>query len=183
MCWNLKRLAIVLILLIGAQVLVTAEDFVLSSPEFGDGADLPLACTTDGENRSPALTWTGVPAGTRSFVVICIDSQDADNVSVHWVLYNIPARRRSLPAGLARQVELEDGMRHGSNDFRDSAYPGIGWDGPLASAAYRRYTFRMYALDVVLKLPGLPDRAILRRIMDGHVLGQASLQGRYRSRP
>src|SRR5260370_1606964 len=72
----------------------------LTSNSFKDGgmlgmdhilsSDYGFGCS--GGNKSPHLSWTGAPAGTRSFAVHCFDP-DAPTGSGfwHWVVVNIPA--------------------------------------------------------------------------------------------
>src|SRR5690606_2198180 len=80
-------------------------DLQLTSDAFANDGAIPTRHTGEGEDVSPALSWSGAPAGTKSFAVICHDP-DAPLVSangtygfVHWVHYNIPADVTSLPEG------------------------------------------------------------------------------------
>lgn len=105
----------------------------LVSESILDGAPIPgeyAFCVPDPEshvrlsrNRSPHLRWDDVPAGTRSFVVLCHDpdapsrgddvNQEGRSVPAslprvefsHWVLVDLPAELRELRAG-----ELSDGV-------------------------------------------------------------------------
>src|SRR5580693_2503588 len=73
--------------------------FTVRSNSFKDGdylgkehilsADVGFGCA--GGNKSPHLTWSGAPAGTKSFAVTCFDP-DAPTGSGfwHWVVVNIP---------------------------------------------------------------------------------------------
>lgn len=45
----------------------------VTSSSFGNGQRMPREHTRDGANRSPALSWTRVPHGTRAFAVLCED--------------------------------------------------------------------------------------------------------------
>src|SRR5256885_11933685 len=81
--------------------------FTLASAAFREGAAIPAKYTCDGVDVSPALTWSGAPAGTRGFALI-VDDPDAPARSlVHWVLYNLPAGVSRLPGNIA-QVESPD---------------------------------------------------------------------------
>ena len=69
----------------------------LTSPAFASGGAIPKRHTCDGENLSPPLAWTGAPAKTRSFAIVC-DDPDASNFT-HWVLYDVPGDAASLAEG------------------------------------------------------------------------------------
>jgi hypothetical protein len=80
----------------------------LTSPSFDNQKDMPKKFTCDGEDISPALEWSDVPAETKSFALI-VDDPDAPDPAnpkmtwVHWILYNIPATVRSLPEAGKKQ--------------------------------------------------------------------------------
>jgi Raf kinase inhibitor-like YbhB/YbcL family protein len=95
---------------------------------------------------------------------------------VHWVLYDLPATKRELPAGVARDGELPSGARQGRNDFKK-----LGYGGPCPPAGPgHRYYFRLYALDKSLGLRPGATRRELDRAMRGHIAASAELMGRYR---
>src|SRR5262245_29921885 len=98
----------------------------LSSSAFSAGGSIPAAYTCDGQDKSPPLSWDGVPAGTRSFALI-VDDPDAPDpkapkrVWVHWVLYNLPADARQLAEAVTK---LPPGTREGKNDGGETGYGG-----------------------------------------------------------
>ena len=132
---------------------------------------------------SPALSWSQVPMGTQSFVLIMHDPEPVLNKGsrmdiTHWVAWNIPG----TSTGLAENVpmgELPDGTRQVS--LRSNAYMGPG----APPGPYHHYTFELYALDMKLDVAqGTPQDAAATRVsvfnaMDGHVLGKALLVGRF----
>ncbi len=67
--------------------------FTLRSPDFASTGDIPKQFTCSGEDRSPALEWSGAPAGTKSFALIVDDPDAPAGVWVHWVIFNIPGAR------------------------------------------------------------------------------------------
>ncbi len=152
--------------------------FVLESPAFADGGEIPTRYTCEGEDVSPPLVWREPPAGTRSFALI-VDDPDAPDpraprlVWVHWVLYDIPAGVRELAEDADRRG-LPPGTRRGLNDWKRPA-----WGGPCPPIGRHRYFFRLYALDTELGDLGTPTRTRLERAMEGHVLGEAELMGTY----
>lgn len=82
--------------------------FSLSSPVFANNTPLPRRYTAEGENVSPPLIWSDVPAGTQSLALV-VDDPDAPDPRapqrtwVHWVLYDLPADTRALPVNAASQ--------------------------------------------------------------------------------
>lgn len=94
---------------------------------------------------------------------------------VHWVLWNVPATAHSLPQGLPKRDQLDDGSQQGKNDFKK-----IGYNGPCPPGGKtHRYFFRFYALDAKLSLAAGATRDQLDAAMKGHVLGQAEYMGTF----
>ncbi len=148
----------------------------IRSPAFEPHGTIPRRYTCDGEDLAPPLEWSGVPANTRSLVLI-VDDPDAPDpaaprmVWVHWVLYNLPAETRGLPEG---GLPLPPGTREGLNNWDRT-----GYGGPCPPVGRHRYFFRLYALDTLLPDLGTPTRAEVEAAMAGHVLEQAELVGLY----
>ena len=106
--------------------------FTLTSPDLAPGGTIGAAQVFNGfgcqgGNVSPALSWSHAPPGTQSFALLVHDP-DAPTGSGwwHWVLYNIPAGTRSLPAGAgdAQKKLLPPGAVQGRTDFGTSGYGG-----------------------------------------------------------
>ena len=152
--------------------------FSISSPAFDDGHAIPARYTCQGEDISPALQWAGVPAQTRSLVLI-VDDPDAPDPRapkmtwVHWVLYNLPPDSTTLPEGVAA-ANLPEGTEDGLNDWKRT-----GYGGPCPPIGRHRYFFKLYALDTVLKGLRRPTKAQVEGAMQGHIIGQAQLVGTY----
>ena len=151
----------------------------LRSTAFADGAPIPARHTCEGADVSPALAWTGVPAGAKALALV-VDDPDAPDPAhpkmtwVHWVLYNLPASSTGLPEGVARSA-LPEGTVEGTNDWRRT-----GWGGPCPPIGRHRYFFRLHALDAALpKALGDANKAALEKAMHGHVLASATLVGTY----
>ena len=150
--------------------------FTLSSPAFASGHDIPMDYTSDGGDVSPALTWAGVPAGTKSLALI-VDDPDAPDPKapkmtwVHWVLYNLPADASGLPEAVDHE-DLPPGTLDGKNDWKRT-----GYGGPSPPIGRHRYFFKLYALDQLLPDLSQPTKAGLEKAMEGHILAKTELVG------
>jgi Raf kinase inhibitor-like YbhB/YbcL family protein len=151
---------------------------VLTSFAFDAGAEIPSLYTCEGRDVSPPLSWSGVPAGAKSLVLI-VDDPDAPDPKapkmtwVHWVLYNVPPTTRELPEAASAR-DLPPGTREGLNDWKRT-----GYGGPCPPIGRHRYFHKLYALDLLLPDLGAPTKASLEAAMDGHVLERAELMGTY----
>lgn len=150
----------------------------ITSSAFMHDHEIPARLTCDGANISPALTWTGAPADTKSLVLIVDDPDAPDPASpqttwVHWVLYNIPGNAGGVREG-AVAADLPAGTLQGINDW-----DRIGYGGPCPPIGKHRYFFKLYALDIMLPDLKHPTKATLEKFMQGHVLAQAELIGLY----
>jgi Raf kinase inhibitor-like YbhB/YbcL family protein len=151
---------------------------LLSSDAFVDGSDIPGKYTCDGEDLSPPLSWSGVPAGAKSLALV-VDDPDAPDpaapttIWVHWVLYNLPVDSVGLTQAIATS-ELPPGTLEGRNDWERSSY-----GGPCPPVGRHRYFFKLYALDTELPDLGRPNKAALEHAMQNHILAEAILMGTY----
>jgi Raf kinase inhibitor-like YbhB/YbcL family protein len=153
----------------------TAMPFTLHSPDFANSANIPRRFTCEGEDRSPALEWSEAPPGTKTFALIADDPDAPVGTWVHWVIYNIPAGARSLPAGVEKKELLADGSRQGRNDFRKT-----GYNGPCPPPGKpHRYFFKLYALSAELTLVSDAGKSDVERAMGAHILARAEWMGRY----
>ena len=149
----------------------------LNSQAFTHGGTIPRRHTCEGEDVSPDLAWSDVPAGTRSFALI-IDDPDAPDpkapkiVWVHWLLYNLPADARELAQGAATSG-LPRGAATGINNFKHNSY-----GGPCPPIGRHRYFHKLYALDTMVSAKS-PTKPELEAAMQGHVLASAELVGTY----
>lgn len=146
----------------------------VSSAAFEEGGAIPSQYTCDGADMSPALAWEGILGGAKSIAVICDDPDAPMGTWVHWVMWNIAPDARGLPERVAPEPTLPDGARQGISDF---GRPGYG--GPCPPSGTHRYYFKVYALDTMLDLPSSTKKADLLKAMDGHVLAEGQLMGKY----
>ncbi len=141
----------------------------VTSPAFEPESRIPKKYTCDGEDVSPPLMWSGVPAEAKSLALIVDDPDAPMGTWVHWVLYDLPPDLDSLPEG-ARGMGKE-----GVNDFRKT-----GYGGPCPPrGSEHRYFFKVYALDTVTNLKSGATKRDLENAMRGHILAQGQLIGIY----
>jgi len=158
-----------------------AMSLTLISPDFRHLGEIPKRHTCDAEDVSPALSWSGAPAGTKSWALV-VDDPDAPDPAapkltwVHWVLYDIPSTATSLAGGMTAKA-LPKGTLEGLNDWKQP-----GWRGPCPPIGRHRYFHKLYALDVVLPDLHRPTKAALEKAWEGHVLAKAELVGTYQRR-
>lgn len=150
--------------------------FRLTSEDFVNGAPIPAVHEANGfgcsgQNQPPTLSWAGAPRGTRSFALTVLDPDaPVPGGFVHWVVYNIPAPRRSLdPASLR-------GTTQGKNGAGAAGYFG---PCPPVGSGLHHYRFTLYALNLSrLKARGLTFKA-LSAAFRGHVLARTTLVGTF----
>ncbi|MEW5996034.1 MAG: YbhB/YbcL family Raf kinase inhibitor-like protein [Candidatus Micrarchaeota archaeon] len=140
----------------------------LESPAFENGGTMPEKYSCDGEDVSPELRLNGVPNGTNSLALVMDDPDAPTGTFVHWVAWNIPSGIRTVPEDSSPGVD-------GTNDFGRTGYGG---PCPPPGPAHN-YRFRIYALDATLNLSTGSTRAQLDSAMQGHILAQAELRGKY----
>lgn len=149
--------------------------FSLTSSAFSSGGAIPQQYSCKGQDVSPPLAWSGAPAKTAGFALIMDDPDAPSGVWVHWVLWNVPAAKHSLPEGVAKSDQLEDGSLQGRNSSQK-----IGYHGPCPPEGQtHRYFFRLYALDGKLDLAAGASRSDLDAAMKGHVLAQSEYMGTF----
>jgi hypothetical protein len=151
----------------------------LTSTAFSHGGEIPSKYTCEGDDLSPPLAWSGVPANAKSLALI-VDDPDAPDPAaprmtwVHWVLYNIPASAAALAEGAKA---LPAGTLQGLNDWKRT-----GYGGPCPPIGRHRYFHKLYALDTVLPNLGQVPKPKLEAAMKPHIVAQAELIGTYQKR-
>jgi Raf kinase inhibitor-like YbhB/YbcL family protein len=162
-----------------------AAGFTLTSPDIKPGSTIDkkfefngFGCS--GENKSPALKWSGAPKDTKSFVVTVYDP-DAPTGSGwwHWSVVNIPASVTELPAdaGAAGGAKLPKGASQIRSDFGSAAWGGMC---PPAGAKPHRYVFTVYALKTdKLDLPADASPALAGFMTTANTIGKATFTAKY----
>jgi len=147
----------------------------ITSSAFEDGGLIPAKYTCDGADVSPPLQWDTVPEGTRSIALICDDPDAPMGTWVHWVLFNLPSDAKELVENIPSDKILPDGARQGLSDFGR-----VGYGGPCPPGGTHRYFFKIYALDTEVGLQAGADKRRLLKTMEGHILSQGQLIGKYK---
>jgi Raf kinase inhibitor-like YbhB/YbcL family protein len=161
----------------------------MSIAAFPDGGRIPVQFSqaaegvAPGEGTSPAIAWTDPPAGTQSFVLNMHDLDVARNGTSddqpHWIVWNLPAAKRSLPQGVPKGSPMPDGSSQVSLTGPMYRGPGAAAAGPL-----HHYVFELYALDTTLDVKPTSDafetRARVIAAMQGHILAKAVYGGLFK---
>ena len=147
----------------------------IRSSGFDDGAMIPQKYTCDDIDISPPLKWSKVPDGTKTFAIICDDPDAPMGTWVHWVIYNLPANINELSEDVPPLEILPNGAKQGRNDFGK-----IGYGGPCPPGGTHRYYFKIYALSEELKVEAGITKSELLKAMEGHILSEGQLMGRYK---
>ncbi|WP_409329909.1 YbhB/YbcL family Raf kinase inhibitor-like protein [Trujillonella humicola] len=155
--------------------------FEVTSSDLRDGGTMPAPQVSGvmgagGEDRSPQLSWSGFPEGTRGFAVTVFDP-DAPTASGfwHWIVTGIPASVTELPAGAGSQdgAGLPDGALQLRNDAGFAGYVGAA---PPAGHGPHRYFVVVHALDTDdLGVPADASAAFHGFTLFGHTLARATL--------
>jgi Raf kinase inhibitor-like YbhB/YbcL family protein len=146
-----------------------ANPLIVRSAAFAANGIIPVEHAVEGFNVAPPLSWSAVPAGTRSIGVIVEDPDAPGRTFVHWIVVAIPPDVTALPAG----ARLPPGAVQGTND-----HGTLGWYGPNPPSGRHRYVFTVYALDNQPDTHGLTKYDFYNAIK-GHILAQGELIGTY----
>jgi Raf kinase inhibitor-like YbhB/YbcL family protein len=152
-------------------------DIKITSSAFEEGGMIPAKYTCDGEDISPPLKWDTVPDGTKSIALISDDPDAPMGTWVHWVLFNLPADAKELAENIPPDRTLPNGAKQGTSDFGK-----VGYGGPCPPSGTHRYFFKIYALDTQLDLAAGARKRDLLRAMEGHILAEGQLIGKYKRR-
>ncbi len=147
-----------------------AGTFSLTVDGVPAGSALPATYACTGSSTTPGISWTNVPAGTKSLAFILDDPDAPSGTFTHWLLYNIPATTLSIDPDQPNAKVLSDGTQVGTNTAGSRGYyppcPPVG--------KTHRYVFRLYAVDMTISQP-TADRASIDWALDGHTLGKAEV--------
>jgi Raf kinase inhibitor-like YbhB/YbcL family protein len=123
-----------------------AAALTLTSSAFTEGQTIPAENTCAGINTLPPLSWTAGPAATGSYAVVLTDLA---NMTIHWLIWDIPTATHALPAALPNTATLTNPA--GAKQAHHIPFFGMtdnGYRGPCPSGAQHTYQFEVHALDV-----------------------------------
>lgn len=149
-----------------------ADDFSIASEAAADKSALPTLYSCDGADTSPQLSWTNIPAQTKSFALILSDPDAPHGTFYHWVVFNIPATVHQLAEGIS---QYPASSQLGKNSWGKSQY-----NGPCPPpGSIHHYIFTLYALDTLLTLSAEADVSSVMSAMQSHILKQAQFTVSY----
>lgn len=148
----------------------------LRSDAFADGSAIPRRFTCAGDDVSPPVNWNDVPAGAKTFVLLCDDPDAPGGTWHHWAAYDIAGSLTSLPLDASGKADAL-GFKQAVNDF---GKPGYGGPCPPPGPPHH-YHFRLLALSVEhLSMPAQPSCRAVESEARKHVVAEATLVGIYR---
>ena len=173
---QMRTLAVVAVIaLLGLAAAAQGPDVTMkiTSPAFKNGDLIPSKYSCDADKMNPALQFSGIPAPAKSLVLI-VDDPDVPKTMipsgefVHWLVWDI--------------APTSTGMAEADKAAATMGLNGTGQPGYYAMCPpdrEHRYFFKLYALDKMLTGVKVTDKAGLLAAMQGHIVGQAELMGRY----
>jgi Raf kinase inhibitor-like YbhB/YbcL family protein len=141
----------------------------ITSSAFQEDGDIPSKFSREGGNVNPPLRIEGTPENAKSLVLIVDDPDAPVGLFTHWLVWNIDPKTTEIP-----EKSLPKGAVQGTND-----YPNLGYGGPQPPSGTHRYYFKIFALDQTLDLRSGAKRQELDKAMNGHIIAQGQLMGRY----
>jgi Raf kinase inhibitor-like YbhB/YbcL family protein len=154
----------------------TIMALMLVSPAIPPGGEIPAQYTCDGTDISPPLSWSGVPQGTQSLVLVVEDPDAPSGVFRHWAAFEIPPGSHGLEAGYTA-ARPAAGFREARNDF---GKPGYSGPCPPKGHGIHHYDFRLLAISQpTLQLGPAATAAEVLRAAQPYVIQQTELAGTY----
>jgi len=148
----------------------------LTSPDIREGAPIAkqqVYTRCGGQNVSPALAWSGAPAGTKSFAITAIDHNVPPNDWSHWIVIDIPTGTTSLDKGAG----LPAGAHAAMTDFGEAAYGG---PCPPPGSGVHHYEFTVWALRTAsVQLPARVTAKQIAALLQKDALAKASITATY----
>lgn len=144
----------------------------LSGDRLTEGKRYPLDFTCYRQNKSPALSWSGVPSEAKSLALLFVRDRGEEGMPpfVNWLVYNIAPSNEKIATGQPNKEDLPAGIRQGRNDHRN-----IGYTGPCEPKGKYPYRFYLIALDEMLPESASPKATDIYAAMKGHVLDYDTL--------
>jgi Raf kinase inhibitor-like YbhB/YbcL family protein len=148
---------------------IDVAEFTLSSSAFAAGQPIPARHTCDGEDASPPLEWSNVPAGTHTLALIVDDPDAPGGTFTHWLAWGLDPKAGGVAEG-------EPAPTEGRNDFDVAGYRG---PCPPPGHGPHRYVFHLFALDAEPAVTPGASREELEHTSATSALAVAELTGTY----
>ena len=139
----------------------------VTSPMVQQGAMvMRYTCHSHGPSQSPPLSWSAVPAHTRSLALVVDDAAAPITPRLYWIVFDINPDTTDIQAG-----SLPTGARQARNSAGHSSY-----SAPCPDGSPHQYRFTVYALNAMLRLPsGSPEKEAWSSIAR-HAIARGRLQ-------
>jgi Raf kinase inhibitor-like YbhB/YbcL family protein len=175
----LSGVFLVLSLALNAHTISGGQAMQLTSSAFKDGGKIPQQYVmpgAGGQNLSLPLTWSGAPAGTKSFALSIVDPHPVARNWVHWLVTDIPGDTASLAEG-ASGKKMPQGAVELKNSWGEAAYGG---PQPPKGTGDHPYVVTLYALSVPrLEVKPAASLAQFKQALEGKILASAIITGYY----
>ena len=149
----------------------------VSSSAFDNGGQIPMDYTCEGKGVPPPISWSGVPSQAKSIAVIVSDPDAPGGSFDHFVAFNLPPDRKSLPTEAMRSIAPGSALKTARNSNGT-----IGFSPICPPSGRHHYRFEVVALDSMLELPPGSDAQAVRAAMQGHELARGDLVGTFAKR-
>jgi Raf kinase inhibitor-like YbhB/YbcL family protein len=162
------------------EIFDAPSTIAVSSSAITAGGVIDVKYSDYGKGISPPLSWSSLPKGTQSVVLMMEDPNAISPLPfVHWTMINLAPNSRGVPENMRKAFEpLRGPARQGSNSKSERGYIG---PRPPAGDPPHPYHFQIFALDTKLNLPDGFNRHALLKAMKGHVLAQGELVGTFQA--
>lgn len=152
------------------------QKLTITSPAFENEAKIPIEYTGYGADISPELHLSAIHAAAKSIAVVMDDLNHPIPGYNHWIIWNLPMMQvipENIPHGTHVKTlgNAVQGRGYGKNRYQGPK-PPFNWS--------HRYRFSVYVLDSLIDLPSSSKKRDLLKAMQGHILQQGELIGRYR---
>lgn len=129
--------------------------FLLTSTEVSEGSALPVEFTCDGSSATLPLSWSGAPAGTKSFAIVMHHIPGPGDRHWYWVVYNIPANILTLEKNSTGIGILGNNSVNGETKYAPPCSKGPG---------EKVYTYTVYALSAEPQI-SVPASQVSREVL------------------
>ncbi len=143
------------------------KELVVKSSAFKENKLIPSKYTCEGDNINPPLTIEGIPEKAESLTLIIEDPDAPAGLFTHWLAWNLPTTGTIKEHSVVGTEGLNSSKRR-------------GYSGPCPPSGTHRYFFKVYALDIRLKVEPMSEKEDVENAMQGHILAQGELIGLYR---